>query len=479
MLSAASSTSDSASASTRAPASACVLTTANSCAESRPVLSSIESGIAILPTSCSGAAWRMWVTASSDRPSRRPRRAASAATRSVCSRVLSSRYSAASAACAAASASGATVTCAAPVTSRAPRARAASRSPPAMRTRVPASASSIIEHHGGAGRPAARERDRGLPHRRAHRARRDGGGLPRPAHEPPAPGGDQDHRPRVRRHEGFRSRFIREARIAAALQHPNIVTVYDAGQAGETLYIAMQFIRGSDLAAILREQGRLRPYRAIDVCRQVASALDAAHGMALIHRDVKPGNVLIEGRRAYLTDFGLTKRSGGSKSGLTQAGELVGTIHYVAPEQIEAGDVDARTDVYSLACLLFHCLVGDVPFSRDTDVAVIYAHLSEAPPRLSAVRPELPAGLDAVIAKGLDKSPERRFQSCSDLMSAARVVIDAAGPLADTVPGRGVPAGGDLPDVATAVGRKLPDGAPTVVPDSERRSRMLLAGLDQ
>jgi len=281
--------------------------------------------------------------------------------------------------------------------------------------------------------------------------------------------------------KGFRSRFIREARIAAALQHPNIVTVYDAGQAGQTLYIAMQFIRGSDLSAILNEEGRLRPYRAIDVCRQVASALDAAHGMALIHRDVKPANVLIEGRRAYLTDFGLTKSSGATKSALTQAGELVGTIHYVAPEQIEGGQVDARTDVYSLACLLFHCLTGDVPFTRDTDVAVIYAHLSETPPKLTDVRPELPVGLDAVIAKALDKSPARRFQSCSDLMSAARVVIDAAGPLADTLPGRGVPAGGDTPDVATAVGRQVPsaDGAPTVVPDGERRARMLLAGLDQ
>jgi CheY-like chemotaxis protein/predicted Ser/Thr protein kinase len=279
--------------------------------------------------------------------------------------------------------------------------------------------------------------------------------------------------------KGFRSRFIREARIAAALQHPNIVTVYDAGQAGQTLYIAMQFIRGSDLAAILRDETRLRPYRAIDVCRQVASALDAAHGMGLIHRDVKPGNVLIEGRRAYLTDFGLTKRSGSTKTALTQAGELVGTIHYVAPEQIEGAQVDARTDVYSLACLLFHCLTGDVPFSRDTDVAVIYAHLSETAPRLSDVRPELPAGLDAVIAKGLEKSPDRRFQSCSDLMSAARVVLDAAGPLADSMSGRGVPAGGDAPAVATAVGRAVPAGdRPTVVPDSERRARMLLAGLD-
>jgi CheY-like chemotaxis protein/predicted Ser/Thr protein kinase len=277
--------------------------------------------------------------------------------------------------------------------------------------------------------------------------------------------------------KGFRSRFIREARIAAALQHPNIVTVYDAGQAGQTLYIAMQFIRGSDLAAILREETRLRPYRAIDVCRQIGSALDAAHQMGLIHRDVKPGNVLIEGRRAYLTDFGLTKRSGSTRTALTQAGELVGTIHYVAPEQIEGGAVDARTDVYSLACLLFHCLTGDVPFSRDTDVAVIYAHLSEAAPKLSDLRPELPAGLDAVVAKALDKSPDRRFQSCGDLMSAARVVIDAAGPLADTVPGRGVPIGGDAPDVATAVGRKVP-AAGDGVPESERRARMLLAGVD-
>jgi tRNA A-37 threonylcarbamoyl transferase component Bud32/CheY-like chemotaxis protein len=276
--------------------------------------------------------------------------------------------------------------------------------------------------------------------------------------------------------KGFRSRFIREARIAAALQHPNIVTVYDAGQSGETLYIAMQFIRGSDLGAILREEGRLRPYRAIDVCRQVASALDAAHGMALIHRDVKPGNVLIEGRRAYLTDFGLTKRAGDEKTNLTQAGELVGTIHYIAPEQIEGGHVDARTDVYSLACLLFHCLVGDIPFSRDTDVAVIYAHLSEPPPRPSELRPELPLGLDAVIAKALDKSPDRRFASCSDLMSAARVVLDAAGPLVDSEPERGVPVGGDAPDVATQVGRRVPTR--NGEPPAGRRARVLLAGLE-
>src|SRR6185369_609352 len=196
--------------------------------------------------------------------------------------------------------------------------------------------------------------------------------------------------------------------------------------------LAMQLIEGSDLSAVLRSQGRLRPYRAIDVCRQVAAALDAAHGQGLVHRDVKPANVLIEGRTAFLTDFGLTKRTDGTHTELTRAGDVVGTIHYVAPEQIEGGQVSARSDVYSLGCLLYHCLTGQVPYSRDTDVAVIYAHLSEDPPRPSRVRPDLPEGLDAVIAKALDKSPDRRFQSCSDLMNAARAVVDAAGPLSET-----------------------------------------------
>src|SRR5215216_11642 len=249
---------------------------------------------------------------------------------------------------------------------------------------------------------------------------------------------------------GFRERFNREARIAAALQHPNIVTVYDAGEEDGLLYLAMQYIEGNDLSAVLRSQGRLRPYRAIDVCRQIAAALDAAHGQGLIHRDVKPANVLIEGRTAFLTDFGLTKRIEGTRTQLTKAGDVVGTIHYVAPEQIEGGRVDARTDVYSLGCLLYHCLSGELPFARDTDVAVIYAHLSEEPPRLTSVRPELPGGLDAVIAKALEKAPERRFQTCADLMSAARAVIDAAGPLADTATPRPVPAFDDHFDVPTS-----------------------------
>src|SRR5215217_6437152 len=196
--------------------------------------------------------------------------------------------------------------------------------------------------------------------------------------------------PELAEASGFRERFNREARIAAALQHPNIVTVYDAGEADGLLYLAMQYIEGSDLASVLRSQGRLRPYRALDTCRQVAAALDAAHALGLIHRDVKPANVLVEGRRAFLTDFGLTKRLEGSRSQITRAGDVVGTIHYVAPEQIEGRQVDSRSDLYSLGCLLYHSLVGEVPYPRESDVAVIYAHLSEEPPRPSALRPDLP-----------------------------------------------------------------------------------------
>jgi tRNA A-37 threonylcarbamoyl transferase component Bud32/CheY-like chemotaxis protein len=276
--------------------------------------------------------------------------------------------------------------------------------------------------------------------------------------------------------EGFRERFTREARIAAALQHPNIVTVYDAGEVDGILYLAMQYIEGNDLAAMLRKDGRLRPYRAIDVIRQVASALDAAHAMGLIHRDVKPANVLIEGRTAFLTDFGLTKRVDGTHTELTRAGDVVGTIHYVAPEQIEGGKVSARSDVYSLGCLLYHCLTGQVPYSRDTDVAVIYAHLSEPPPKLTALRPELAAGLDGVIAKALDKSPDRRFPTCTDLVNAARGVIDAAGPLDTSAPRKGGESGVTGAETDREVGEAI-----EVMRDAAaaaRRPRVLLGGVD-
>jgi serine/threonine-protein kinase len=259
---------------------------------------------------------------------------------------------------------------------------------------------------------------------------------------------------------GFRERFSREARVAAALTHPNIVTVYDAGEVDGTLYLAMQYIEGSDLARMLATDGHLKPYRAIDVCRQIGDALDAAHERGLIHRDVKPANVLIEGRNAYLTDFGLTKRLGGTQ--VTMAGDVVGTIHYVAPEQIEGREVTARSDIYALGCVLYHCLTGRMPYERDTDVAVIYAHLSEPPPRPSRTRPELPDGFDEVIARALDKNPERRYQTCSELMTAARAVVESAGPLSETI----------RPRHTSVTGPPQPE-----VRDA-RRSRVLLAGVD-
>src|SRR4051812_40683066 len=231
----------------------------------------------------------------------------------------------------------------------------------------------------------------------------------------------------------FRERFLREARIAATLTHPNVVTVYDAGEIDGLLYIAMQYVPGPDLAAILREERRLGPYRVLDIGRQVAAALDAAHAAGLIHRDVKPANVLIDGRHAYLTDFGLTKDLGSHVGdSLTRVGEVVGTTHYLAPEQVEGKAVDGRADVYALACLIHHTLTGEVPFPRDNDMAVLYAHLHDDPPKLTDKRKGLPEGLDAVIQKAMDKSPERRFSTCEELIQAARVVVDAFGPLAES-----------------------------------------------
>ncbi|MEA2167152.1 MAG: hypothetical protein QOF76_452 [Solirubrobacteraceae bacterium] len=294
----------------------------------------------------------------------------------------------------------------------------------------------------------------------------------------------------------FRERFLREARIAATITHPNVVTVYDAGEIDGLLYIAMQYVPGSDLSHILREERRLGPYRVLDIGRQVAAALDAAHSHGLIHRDVKPANVLIDGRHAYLTDFGLTKdRMASSAGGLTRAGEVVGTTHYLAPEQVEGAEVDGRADVYALGCLLYHCLSGEVPFSRDNDMAVLYAHLHDPPPKLSERRKGLPPGLDAVIAKALDKSPDRRFATCEELILAARVVTDAFGPLSESsssgrrpssIMRRPVPPAGDEDELPTDTRNQVPaDGDPSsmytltgVVGPAGQRAIVLLAGLD-
>jgi hypothetical protein len=224
--------------------------------------------------------------------------------------------------------------------------------------------------------------------------------------------------------EAFRERFLRESRMAASLHHPNVVTIYDAGEWGGELFIAMQYVAGPDLAGLLRSEGPLSLERTLAIMTQIADALDAAHARGLIHRDVKPANLLVEPAesdqdpdRAYLSDFGVAKRFE-SRAGLTAPGELVGTVDYIAPEQIEGKRVDGRVDIYSLGCVVFACLSGSAPFDKDTEAAVLWAHMQEEPPSLVTRRPELPVDVDRVLARALAKSPDDRYATCGEMVSA-------------------------------------------------------------
>ncbi|MFD4137700.1 serine/threonine-protein kinase [Streptomyces sp. NPDC058572] len=232
--------------------------------------------------------------------------------------------------------------------------------------------------------------------------------------------------PELARNDTFRKRFAHESRAAAAIDHPHIVPVFEAGETDGLLYIAMRYVPGQDLRALLDRQGPLSARMAGRIAAQVASALDAAHAHDLVHRDVKPGNILVaEGtdsdhpEHVYLTDFGLTKKSL-SLSGITTAGEFVGTLDYVAPEQISGKPVDGRCDVYSFACVVHEMLTGAPPFQRDDDMALLWAHQYDAAPSLTAKRPDLPAAVDGVMAKGLAKIPDDRFDSCSQFVAAMR-----------------------------------------------------------
>jgi hypothetical protein len=230
----------------------------------------------------------------------------------------------------------------------------------------------------------------------------------------------------------FRSRFLKESRVAASLNHPHVIPIYDAGPCGELLYIAMRFVAGSDLRAVLKADNHLSPEQALLLVDQTGRALDAAHRHGLVHRDVKPANILIERGASgepdhvYLADFGITKHAM-SRSGLTATGEFVGTIDYIAPEQIRGQTVDGRADIYSLGCVLYQALTGQVPFAKDLDAAVIWAHVEELPIAPSAVRPDLPAGIDDVIARALAKDPDDRFATCRDFLLAAYAAVQSQG----------------------------------------------------
>jgi serine/threonine-protein kinase len=270
--------------------------------------------------------------------------------------------------------------------------------------------------------------------------------------------------PELAEDEAFRERFIRESELAASLEHPNVVPIYDADEWEGVLFIAMKYVEGSDLRQVLRAQGQLSLERMQEIVGQVGSALGAAHAAGLVHRDVKPANVLIEepGGRVYLSDFGVAKRT--SSAGLTKTGSFLGSVDYCPPEQIHGRPLDGRADVYSLGAVAFHCLAGQPPFPRETDVAVIQAHLTEPVPALSTVRPGLPLALDGVIATAMAKYPEVRYSTAGELVTALRAAADSRAPAAPTQPT--VP---ERPTVPTAAAEAPP-------PRRRNRTSWVVAG---
>jgi serine/threonine-protein kinase len=295
--------------------------------------------------------------------------------------------------------------------------------------------------------------------------------------------------PKLARDPGFRERFMREARLAASIDHANVVPVHEAGEDNGMLYLAMRFVDGQDLRALVASTGRLDPQRAAAITQQVGSALDAAHERGLVHRDIKPANILVVTNghdHAYLTDFGLTKHVS-TDLGLTKTGEWVGTVDYAAPEQISGLPVDARTDVYALGCVLYQTLTGEVPYVRDSDVAKIYAHLHDPPKPLSE-SVDVPPELDAVVQRAMAKDPDERFPSAGDLGRATMAA--AAGRTRDT-PERNVAVGAAAPGGETRASPAKTSVTPQpdatrakntrVIEPSERRSfpkwPLVLAGV--
>src|SRR5262245_21739681 len=237
--------------------------------------------------------------------------------------------------------------------------------------------------------------------------------------------------PQLADDERFRERFVRESRLAASLDHPNVIPIYEAGASGGDLFIAMRFVEGSDLRTLLHAEGALEPARAIGILRQVAAALDAAHEQGLAHPDVKQANVLLARPRGsepvehvYLSDFGLTKRSAGD-SAVTGTGQFVGTLDYASPEQFNGETPDARTDVYSLGCVLFECLTGRPPFRSENDAGLMYAHLQQPPPPVTSERPDLPHEIDRVVGRAMAKSPDDRPRSAGELADGAARALGA------------------------------------------------------
>ncbi|HEY2508610.1 MAG TPA: protein kinase [Streptosporangiaceae bacterium] len=236
--------------------------------------------------------------------------------------------------------------------------------------------------------------------------------------------------PRLGDDDAFRQRFIRESRAAAGVDHPHIVPVFEAGEAAGMLFIVMRYVDRGDIRRLIQAQGWLSPKRTAVITTQVAAALDAAHAQGLVHRDVKPGNILLTragdgSDHAYLSDFGLSKHSV-STSTLTAAGQFLGTLDYVSPEQIQGNHVDGRADQYALACTVVEMLTGQPPFHRDDNMQLMWAQLEEPPPSLLARRPDLPPAVDHVLAAALDKSPGGRYPTCAAFAASLAAACGAS-----------------------------------------------------
>ena len=286
--------------------------------------------------------------------------------------------------------------------------------------------------------------------------------------------------PELAQNEAFRQRFIRESRTAAAVDHPNIIPIFEAGEAGGVLFIAMRFVTGHDVQSLVDTEGPLPVDQACHIISQVAAALEAAHSHGLVHRDVKPGNMLLDGTasypgHAYLSDFGLSKHAL-SNSALTSTGQLLGTLDYIAPEQIEGRGVDGRTDEYALACAAFAMFTGEPPFTRDQAVGVMWAQMSSEPPALTSRRPDLPAAVDEVMARALAKSAGNRYATCPEFATALRRACGlnrGAGRPGPPVPdGTDGTAGTDQEKTAAPPAHPMTVAAATPGPGLSSRTRM-------
>ncbi|WP_439382181.1 protein kinase domain-containing protein [Amycolatopsis lexingtonensis] len=232
--------------------------------------------------------------------------------------------------------------------------------------------------------------------------------------------------PHLAADEEFRERFRREAHAAARLREPHIVPIHSFGEIDGRLYLDMQLVEGEDLATRLSTRGPMSPAEAVDVVGQIAQALTAAHAEGLVHRDVKPSNILLTATGfAYLVDFGIA-RSQESTSGLTGAGAAIGTLDYMAPERFTGARPDQRVDVYALACVLHQCLTATKPFAASTAASLLHAHLNQAPPRPSLLRPGIPTALDGVVARGMAKSPDDRYPTAAALAAGANAALASA-----------------------------------------------------